>query len=83
MKAVDEAKKITDPKEREKKMKEIFDQYGGAKLLFLGKNADNTQGLFLNDAKGQPRMKIYVDEKGNPKIQTFDSKGKVKDFITE
>jgi len=26
-------------------------------------------------------MKIYVDKNGNPKIQTFNDKGEVKDFI--
>jgi len=26
-------------------------------------------------------MMIYVDEKGNPKIQTFTDKGEIKDFI--
>jgi hypothetical protein len=83
MKALEEIQKITDPAEREKKMKEGIEKYGSKSLVFLGKNPDNTQGLFLNDAKGQPRMKIYVDEKGNPKIQTLDSKGKVKDFIVQ
>ena len=83
LKAMKEAEKITNPEEREKKMKEISARHGGANLLFLGKTDDNSQGLFLNDAKGKPKMRIYVDGKGNPKIQTYNSKGEIKDLITE
>lgn len=82
-KLITEAKKIADPKERSKKINEIFDQYGDRQLLFLGKTKGNSQGLFLSDSKGQPKMMIYVDEQGNPKIQTFNSKGEIKDFIIE
>lgn len=78
-----EAQKIADPKERNKKINAIFDEYGDKNLLFLGKTKGNSQGLFLSDAKGQPKMMIYVDEQGNPKIQTFNSKGEMKDLIIE
>ncbi|HEU4496284.1 MAG TPA: hypothetical protein VFR70_04465, partial [Flavobacterium sp.] len=83
IKAKNEAKKITDPEEREKRIKEINKQHGGAHLLFLGKTKDSGQGLFLNDTNGKPKIYIYVDKKGNPKIQAFDSKGEKKDLITE
>lgn len=78
-----EAQKIADPKERNKKITEIFEQHGDKNLLFLGKTKGNSQGLFLSDSKGQPKMMIYVDEQGNPKIQTFNHKGEIKDFIVE
>lgn len=83
MKMLEEAQKITNPEERKKKINEIYDQYGERNLLFLGKTKGNSQGLFLSDSKGQPKMMIYVDEQGNPKIQTFNSKGEIKDFIVE
>ena len=76
-----EAQKIEDPNERSKKINEIYDTYGERNLLFLGKTKGNSQGLFLSDAAGQPKMMIYVDDKGEPKIQTFNSKGEIKDFL--
>ena len=60
---------------------ELFKNEGAVNRLFIGKTKGNSSGLFLSGLDGQPKMMIYVDEKGNPKIQTFNEKGEVKDFI--
>jgi hypothetical protein len=31
--------------------------------------------------EGNPKMKIQVNEKGNPKIETLDEKGNFKNFL--
>lgn len=79
-KMLKDAEKIADEKERKQKIREIRQKYGSKNLLFLGKGSDS-QGLFINDKNGQPKLMIYVNEKGEPKIQTMNEKGEVKDFL--
>lgn len=43
--------------------------------LFIGKNFSKEVGLFISDQQGNPRIKIYIDEKNNPKIEFLDEKG--------
>lgn len=45
--------------------------------LFIGKNFSKEVGLFISDQQGNPRIKIYIDEKNNPKIEFLDEKGNV------
>jgi hypothetical protein len=45
--------------------------------LFLGRDDNGQVGLFLNDAKGKPRLKIFIDDKNEPVIETLDDKGKI------
>lgn len=72
---------IADEKERKLKLQELFEKEGAVNRVFLGRTKGNSSGLFLSGPDGKPKMMIYVDEKGNPKIQTFNAKGEVKDFI--
>ncbi len=78
---LEELKKIPDEKERKLKIRELFQQEGSINRLFIGRTKGNSSGLFLSGPDGEPKMMIYVDEKGNPKIQTFNDKGEVKDII--
>ncbi|WP_313098590.1 hypothetical protein [Epilithonimonas sp.] len=80
-KKIEEINKITDEKERKIKLRDLLKKEGSVNRLFIGKTKGNSSGLFLSGPDGQPRMMIYVDEKGNPKIQTFTNKGEIKDFI--
>jgi len=80
-KKIKEINKITDEKERNLKLNELWKNEGPVNRLFLGRTKGNSSGLFLAGPDGQPKMMIYVDEKGNPKIQTFNNKGEMKDFI--
>ncbi|WP_262249778.1 hypothetical protein [Parapedobacter soli] len=43
--------------------------------LFVGKTFDNEVGLFIRDKNGNPRIKIYVDKAGKPRIESLDEKG--------
>lgn len=45
--------------------------------LFVGKNFHNEVGLFINDQKGTPRIKIYIDKDNNPKMEFLDEHGVV------
>jgi hypothetical protein len=46
--------------------------------LFIGKNENGEVGLFLNDNKGAPRLKIFIDDKNQPLIEALDEAGRVK-----
>ena len=78
---LEELKNIKDDKERELKIRELMHKEGAVSRLFIGKTKGNSSGLFLSGPDGKPKMMIYVDENGNPKIQTFNEKGEVKDII--
>ncbi|MDE5439684.1 hypothetical protein KRE40_17090 [Elizabethkingia meningoseptica] len=45
--------------------------------LFIGKKFSKEVGLFINDEKGKPRIKIYVDKNNVPKIELLNENGKV------
>lgn len=80
-KKMDEINKIKDEKERNSKLDELWEKEGSVNRVFLGRTKGNSSGLFLSGPDGKPKMMIYVDEKGNPKLQTFNDKGEIKDFI--
>lgn len=80
-KKLEELKLIENEKERKEKIRELYKNEGAVNRLFIGKTKGNSSGLFLSGPDGSPKMMIYVDEKGNPKIQTFGDKGEVKDFL--
>jgi hypothetical protein len=82
-KKLDELNKISDEKERKLKIRELMKNEGAVNRLFIGRTKGNSSGLFLSGPDGQPKMMIYVDDKGNPKIQTFNDKGEIKDFIED
>jgi hypothetical protein len=44
--------------------------------LFLGRRADEV-GMFLNDSKGNPRIRMIVDANDNPRMEFLDGGGKV------
>lgn len=80
-KKIEEIQKIKDKKERTEKLREVWQKEGAKGRLFLGKTDANSSGLFLRDPEGKPKLRIYVDENGDPKIETIDDKGMVKDFL--
>jgi hypothetical protein len=45
--------------------------------LFVGKNKDGEVGLFLRDAKGRARLKIYINQQNQPIMETLDENGQV------
>ena len=78
---LEQLEKITDEQERKTKIRELFKNEGSVKRLFLGRTKGNGAGLFLSGPDGAPKMMIYVDENGNPKIQTLNDKGEIKDIL--
>lgn len=47
----------------------------GRDRLFLGKTYDSEVGLFIKDKNGKPRIKLYVNEQNEPKIEFLDENG--------
>ncbi|MFB6454838.1 hypothetical protein ACE38W_06160 [Chitinophaga sp. Hz27] len=72
---------IKDAKVREAALNAVLENHGPKKRLFIGRNYNNDNGLFLYDSKGNPKMKLYVDKDGNPKIEVVDASGKAKNII--
>jgi len=77
----EELEKIKDPKERDDKMNELWKKEGSKNRLFVGRNKNNDSGLFLYDTNGKPKMKIYVDKDGNPRIEVTSENGKIRDIV--
>ncbi|MES2864035.1 MAG: hypothetical protein V4666_07950 [Bacteroidota bacterium] len=80
-KKIAEINKIADKKERNQKMNELWEKEGSVNRLFIGRTKGNSSGLFLSGPDGKPKMMIYVDEKGNPKITTINESGEMKEFL--
>lgn len=49
----------------------------GYERLFLGKTMTNEIGLFIQDNKGRPRIKIGLDEQNNVIFHALDTNGLV------
>ncbi len=80
-KKLKELRTIVDEKERNTKIRELMKNEGSVNRLFIGKTKGNSSGLFLAGPDGSPKMMIYVDDKGIPKIQTFGENGEMKNFL--
>ncbi|MFT4684261.1 hypothetical protein [Patiriisocius sp. Uisw_047] len=76
-----ELRAIIDEKERKERINKLMENEGSVNRLFLGKTKGNSSGLFLAGPDGSPKMMIYVDDKGVPKIQTFGENGEISDFL--
>lgn len=77
-KAFEDLQKIDDNKEKTAaylKMKQ--DGLLPEDRMFIGKKMNKEVGLFINDNKGRPRIKIYIDDDNNPKIELLDEEGNV------
>ncbi|MBE9467720.1 MAG: hypothetical protein IMY72_05275 [Bacteroidetes bacterium] len=77
-KAFEDLQKIEDNKEKRAtylKMKQ--DGLLPEDRMFVGKKMNKNVGLFINDNKGRPRIKIYIDNDNNPKIELLNEEGNV------
>jgi hypothetical protein len=71
---VDSLKKL-DKASYEKGLSELKDSGQlGMDRLFVGRMDDGSVGLFIKDAKGIPKVKLYVDKNGKAKIEITDEK---------
>lgn len=76
-KTFNELQKIEDDKEKRTaylKMKK--DGLLPEDRMFVGKKMNKDVGIFINDNKGRPRIKIYIDQDNNPKIELLNEEGK-------
>jgi hypothetical protein len=77
MHIVDSLKALKDEAVYERTMQQMAERgERGAERFFAGKNYDGEVGLFIRDAKGKPRIKLYVDKANNPRLQFLDENGK-------
>jgi len=77
-----EINSIQDSTEKDRKMNEFKKwskkEYKGAFIpIFSIKNKNGNASIELNDKKGNLRIKLYIDEKGNPKLEFYDTIGKI------
>jgi hypothetical protein len=47
----------------------------GVERMFAGKTDENEVGLFIRDSKGRIRIKIFCDDKNQPRIAMFNEDG--------
>ncbi|QXV66786.1 hypothetical protein INP83_06785 [Mucilaginibacter sp. 21P] len=73
----DSLKKLKDTSAYARGLKRYKDEGHLAQRMFLGKNKNGEVGLFLTDSKGRPRLRLFIDQKNEPLIQSLDEKGNV------
>lgn len=72
----DSLKQLNDTLIYKREVQKLIDQgLIGKQRLFMGKNKDQSVGLFIHDEDGRPRIKIYVDNSGSPVIEFLDASG--------
>lgn len=47
----------------------------GEERLFLGKNGQRETGLFIRDSLGRPRIQLYLNAKGEARLETLTASG--------
>jgi hypothetical protein len=77
----EEIKKIKDKKLQREKTIELLRKEGSRKRIYLGKSFNDESGLVLYNKDGKPKLKVFIDDKGQPKIKYANAKGKMVDLI--
>ena len=72
--AVEEALKIEDAKQQQKTIEAIYE--GAGPRAFFGKKND-TISVELYDKSYKPRLKMYIDQNGEPHIDFLNDQGEV------
>ncbi|WP_228853467.1 hypothetical protein [Aegicerativicinus sediminis] len=73
--------KSLSEKEAEELVAKIGNSLGSKRRLFLGRTGDNNSGLYLSDPNGVVKIKIYVDEGGNPVFEVKDNQGNFNNIL--
>ena len=73
-------RKIKDSILREKEYDKFYNnpENLAPQRLFIGRTYSENVGLFLMDKNNKPRLQIYLDEVGEPHIESFDKNGEKK-----
>ena len=71
---------IKDSITRENEFKKFYNdpENLAPQRLFIGRTYSEYVGLFLMDKNNKPRLQIYLDENGEPHIESFDENGEKK-----
>ncbi len=74
---LNDIRKIEDSILREKEYDKFYNnpENLAPQRLFIGRTYSENVGLFLMDKNNKPRLQIYLDENGEPHIESFDEKG--------
>lgn len=73
-----EIEKMKDGPEKTEAMQKLREMAGGAaERVMIGRDREQAAVVRLSDAKGKPRIKLYVDAAGVPKLDFLDETGKV------
>ena len=76
--------KMKDGPEKREAMKKLGEEGAfGARRVFVGKGRDKAALVVLSDTKGNPRIKMMVDEAGRAKIDFLNEKGNVVSSLPE
>ena len=78
-----ELEKLPDAAERERRITELLAREGAKNRVFLGRTGSNSSGLFLAGPDGKPKLKLYVDAAGNPRIETLNDKGEARNYLDD
>jgi hypothetical protein len=81
MKAIDSVERLKDTARMHQLMTSLNEKgLLGKERLFVGKTKQEDVGIFIRDNKGRPRIKIFVDKRGQGNIQFLDTLGKQVPF---
>ena len=69
--------KMPNGSEKDAAMKELGRTYFSAERISVGKLRDKSATIVLSDGQGKPRIRMSVEDTGNPKLEFLDEAGKV------
>jgi hypothetical protein len=69
--------KMPDGSEKDAAMKELGRENFSPERISIGKLRDESATIVLSDAQGKPRIRMSVEETGNPKLEFLDETSKV------
>lgn len=79
IKNLNEARKMKDGPERDA----LRQQAVANERVFIGRTKDKSAQIVLSDPNSRPRIRLWVDAEGNPKIEFLDRDGKVVNSFTD
>jgi hypothetical protein len=69
--------KMPNGSEKDAAMRELGREYPSSERISVGKLRDKSATIVLSDGQGKPRIRMSVEETGNPKLEFLDEAGKV------
>ncbi|GAB3900461.1 hypothetical protein [Spirosoma agri] len=80
---VDSLKRMLNPAEFRQAMSRLkaAGRFGQDRL-FVGRTKQREVGLFIHDAQGRPRIKLYVDATNQAKLEVLDQEGHIDPLVS-